>query len=443
MTNLTYENQGTNTFLVYQLKKEDVVDTMSMGMISNNSIFGVMPFAYLQKDSEKYFRYNVSSKLSLKQYFAGTVSKKCLLGVLSSISSAILFSEDYMLEASMFIFDMQYIYVNVTTAEATLICLPIVSEEKLTIDMCKFFKDIVFSIQFDQTENCDYVANIISFLNSNVNFSLSEFKKVVDKLLRASISSLQKQTKSQVKEPVKLIEVQPKEIQKKTELNAVKSTIPYIQNVAASVNNVQISETATPLIKNNRESKQKKGWLFGHKKDKKQEKDVITTPQNPFAVPGIKSSTLSMPPISQKDEPQFVNTSLGTQPVLQRNFGETTVLGLSNIGETTVLSTPETGNVNSPYLIRVKKGEKVNINKPVFRIGKEKSYVDYFISDNTAISRSHADIITKNGEYFIIDNNSTNHTYINNVMVQSNLETKIFHGVMLKFANEEFEFKLF
>ena len=90
----------------------------------------------------------------------------------------------------------------------------------------------------------------------------------------------------------------------------------------------------------------------------------------------------------------------------------------------------------------MKNNEKIRLNKPVFRIGKEKSYVDYFIGDNSAISRSHADIVTRDGQYYVVDINSTNHTYVNGGMIQSNVEVRIDHGTKLRFANEEFEFKL-
>lgn len=34
----TYENQGNNTYLVYKIGASDNVDTMSLGMITNNKI---------------------------------------------------------------------------------------------------------------------------------------------------------------------------------------------------------------------------------------------------------------------------------------------------------------------------------------------------------------------------------------------------------------------
>lgn len=127
------------------------------------------------------------------------------------------------------------------------------------------------------------------------------------------------------------------------------------------------------------------------------------------------------------------------------NFGETTVLNGGGIGETTVLNVSMLNQQQTitPHLIRVKNNEKIMINKPVFRIGKERSYVDYFIGDNSGISRSHANIVTKEGKYFVVDTNSTNHTFVNGAIIQSNMEVEINHGDKIRFANEDFEFKLF
>lgn len=93
-----------------------------------------------------------------------------------------------------------------------------------------------------------------------------------------------------------------------------------------------------------------------------------------------------------------------------------------------------------PYLFRVSKEENISINKSVFRLGKEKSYVDYVIADNNAVSRSHADIITRGKTYFVIDLNSKNHTYINDQLLPVQVETEIFNGDRLRLGNEDFIF---
>jgi hypothetical protein len=95
-----------------------------------------------------------------------------------------------------------------------------------------------------------------------------------------------------------------------------------------------------------------------------------------------------------------------------------------------------------PYLIRTSTFDRVDVNKPVFRIGKERSYVDYFVQNNSAVSRLHADIITKGNQYFIKDNNSTNRTFVNGVDIPTEQEVEIFDGDEIVLANERFEFHI-
>lgn len=93
-----------------------------------------------------------------------------------------------------------------------------------------------------------------------------------------------------------------------------------------------------------------------------------------------------------------------------------------------------------PSLLRVKTDERVVIDKPVFRIGKEKSCVDYMVSDNIAVSRRHADIIIRGDKIYVKDLNSKNHTYINEEEVSGQYEVEIYDGDSLKLADEEFIF---
>ena len=52
-----FESKGTNTFLVYELSKSEEVDSLTMGMISNNRIEGVIPFSFSQLDERRYLQY--------------------------------------------------------------------------------------------------------------------------------------------------------------------------------------------------------------------------------------------------------------------------------------------------------------------------------------------------------------------------------------------------
>ena len=64
----------------------------------------------------------------------------------------------------------------------------------------------------------------------------------------------------------------------------------------------------------------------------------------------------------------------------------------------------------------------------------------YFVTNNIAVSRSHADIITRGTLYFVMDLNSKNHTYINNQEIPIHCEVEIHDGDRLKLGNEEFVF---
>ena len=114
--------------------------------------------------------------------------------------------------------------------------------------------------------------------------------------------------------------------------------------------------------------------------------------------------------------------------------------GLLNEDDDTSLLIENINTVHFPKLVRCNTGEEILINKPVFRIGKEKSYVDYFVFDNNAVSRSHADIISRGEHIFVVDLNSKNRTFINDRVLPVKYETEIFDGDVLKLANEEFVF---
>jgi len=551
MQNLNYENQGNNTYLVYEIGETDVVDSMSLGMLTNNRISGLAQTIFTQMDSKKFIKFNVSAKVSVSQFFAGAVNKKRLLGVFEGIVNAMLSAEDYMLDTNTVLLDMDYIFADVSTCETVLICLPVEGEKVEQKDLRSFFRDIMFNTQFDQTENCDHVAKLINYLNGTPGFSLTDFKKILEdiqnvpkvgpaaavqqpKLAQPSRPAVtpppavqpqvsQPQAAQQA-QPVQPMAAQQPAVQvPPVQAGGVKPPVPPVpmrpamqvppQAAKTSAGaNTQIPQKGSEkeisfmylmqhynkdnaaTYKAQKEAKKKaaveaKNQAKGQKKQKKAGKNKSAAKPQPaqngapagnfgFAVPGqpaqVSPQTPTPTPVPQPvSQPavQPVQTPTPTpvpQPVpapVQQpapatpqqtfvppqvpqgqamNFGETTVLGGGAIGETTVLSAVQNPAQDvTPYLIRLKNNEKILLNKPVFRIGKEKSYVDYFIGDNTAISRSHANIVTREGEYMLIDTNSTNHTFVNGTMIPSNTATNISHGDKIRLANEEFEFRLY
>lgn len=509
MSAFSYETQGTNTYLVYRVEGTDTIDSMSLGMLTNNSIPGMAPTVFTQMDADKYIKYNVSAKIPVSQFFSGVVNRKRLVGVFSGIVDAMLSAEDYMIDPSMISMDLDYIFADVSTCDTVLICVPVEAFGE-AVNLGQFFKNILFSTQFDQTENCDYVAKLMNYLNSTPVLVLNDFKKILSELKNDTATVASQPVAKPQPAPAPAVAAQPVVTKSVvTPPAAPQRAAAQPQPVAIPSQPVKPQPAVTtppqptkpqaapvpPAAPPKAEApKGKKIGMFdllmhyskenaelykAQKAEAKGGQPASAAPSKPsappttFAVPGKPNVGFAIPgqptpapapstpvrPVAQPtapapapaaqsvSQPAPIPPMPPAQPAMpqtkQTSFGETTVLGGNAIGETTVLNAAAPMQAASPNLIRSKNNEKIPLNKPVFRIGKERSYVDYFIGDNTAISRSHANFITRDGVYFVVDTNSTNHTYVNGTMIQSNSEVEIHDGDTIRLANEDFTFKLY
>lgn len=552
MKDLYYENQGTTTYLVYKIKENDQIDTMTLGMLTNNKIPGLVPTTFTQMDKDKYIKFNVSAKVSASQFLSGTVKRKQLLGMFRGITEAMVAAEDYMLDKNDICLNADYIFADVSTCDSLLICLPIKASDggsplaetaEKNEGPVEFFRNIMFTTRFDRTEDCGYVAGIMNYLNTTSVTDMRDMKQILDGLDRQttetpltpvqgqmmaqpsgqSYSQSMQQPAGQPFDPAQPFEQVPSFGQAQLfeqsrsdaqDMVAVGNVVPMpagkpVQNPSGTVSPKKAKSTAKKAEKSNQEkqpenpadntpemtfmylmqhySKENKAIYDAQKEAKKQKNDKKSTKtkEKPasksdkksqananvgFVVPGMDGT--AVPPVQpvapqpkvraasvQSSQPQPTVTQVPPmqaqpQPTIMQTppmqpqmpvMSETTVLVSPMIGETTVLVNGQLPGQNQmiPFLIRRKGNEKISLNKPVFRIGKERSYADYFIGDNTAISRSHANIVSRDGEYYLIDTNSTNHTFLNGQMIQSNVETKLAHGDTIRLANEDFEFKLY
>ena len=148
------------------------------------------------------------------------------------------------------------------------------------------------------------------------------------------------------------------------------------------------------------------------------------------------SGGFSAPPTTpQQNYTAPVSGSSNVTTVLSAGSSETTVLSAGS-GETTVLNQ----NTNYGTLVRTKTGEKVAINSASFIIGKEMAKVNYCVSDNTSVSRTHVRITNRAGVAYVVDLKTTNGTFVNGVKLTPNQETPLHNGDKLSLADEEFTF---
>ena len=128
--------------------------------------------------------------------------------------------------------------------------------------------------------------------------------------------------------------------------------------------------------------------------------------------------------------------------VNQNNNGanaQTAFLDRAKFG-TATLSEVKQATKKDAYLVRILTNEMILIDKSVFRIGRDKTTVDYFIGDNLFISRVHASILETQNEYYLCSYDATNRIYLNNVLMKSNEKKHIKDGDIITLANEKFVF---
>lgn len=106
--------------------------------------------------------------------------------------------------------------------------------------------------------------------------------------------------------------------------------------------------------------------------------------------------------------------------------------------DTTVLSQMQYKNI-VPYLVRVKTNELIPIEQALFDVGKSPE-CDFTIIDNKRISRRHCTFKVSNGECYIRDNNSTNHTYVNGRLLQPGFDLMLNNDDYIRMADEEFKY---
>src|SRR5665647_2251227 len=103
MMEFSYENQGSSSFLTYQLSDAEQIDTFTLNMITCNRMNGILPVSFFQRDDNRFLNFNISSRTTLKSFLSGQVSGQRLLNVFFSIADTLVSSEEYMIDSQTFI----------------------------------------------------------------------------------------------------------------------------------------------------------------------------------------------------------------------------------------------------------------------------------------------------------------------------------------------------
>lgn len=387
MSKLKVKFKDSQITVKSKLSKDEQINARELEILNSKIIRGIMKPTV---EGEKKLSYLSPGGIRLEAYLKKGITKNDFFLVIAQILEAVKSIGRNSFNINNLILNMKYVFVNEMTHELHFVYQPIYSSA-ISSDLASFLYDVAYSVTLALNEDYKCVNNFIAYLKG---------------LQAVSVINIEKY----------LLDVYPQIYkQVKRQKYGQSEYLGSFKNGKDIYYDMDKRRKPTPLADYDSAS------LFSEKNDKDEATSLL--------MEDVKDT-----PTSLLDDDNNEPTSL-----LVDDEDEATSL-LIDDEATSLLS--EGPQITYPYLIRKNSFDRMDINKPVFRIGKERSYVDYFVANNNAVSRIHADIITKNNSFFVKDENSTNGTYVNGNRLSPNEEVQVFDGDIITFANEEFEFHI-
>lgn len=325
--------------------------------------------------------------ISLYERLKKPTTKREFLFILEQIVVAVQKLQANGMGLNNLVMDLQHVYINEVTKEIQFIYIPTMKNGLQNLNLVEFIESIAYSVKPADNKDNDFVARFIYFFKAMVPFDINKVESFVAKEDRSVINTIKKQNAGQSG----FMTDKPRH---------------YYDHYAGKEKSGDDDPTGLLV-----EDDDPTGLLVDDEDDPT---GLLVDDDEPTGLLNADDNDEATGHLSDNDA----------------DDGATGLL----VGDD--------ADILFPTLFRVLTEETISINKPVFRIGKEKSYVDYFVTNNIAVSRSHADIITRGNRYFVKDLNSKNRTYINDQELPIYVEVEIHDGDRLKLGNEEFIFNV-
>lgn len=533
-------NIGSEKYLSYILNDDCEFDEELLDYLEENKIPELIDIIYEEDDENDYLTYNVTGRTTVDALLSNTVNAEKILGIVRGVASGIVNLRDLGIPASYVILHKGFTYVNPVTYDVGMLCVPVEADANINAEFRTFVKDILTSVKYDDSEDCNYVARLLNLLNTDKftvrNFysqltelmesagmqveekfldidgdisvsqstvdtspdtsmdDLPEYKDVsfgeddgseeeddtvadVDSLfkdLTFDDSENQEEGKS-VSDGIDMsvfddsvfddletenvdddsdytealtsdVEVpEPQEPKTQSSLTEVAQTTDGVMEVELERQEEQIPVLIStdevmdnpPVVKNikiNRAKIIQKAVVDAEESRIDNPTEQITAPQymNGEAV----EPETNMDPVTSKVETE---EKKGTGSTVELTGGMNVVKDSdSEVAAAVSKGVPKA----MPYIVRVNTGERVMINKAVFKIGKAGRGVDYHVGGNGAISKVHIIIYQREDGCYLKDNKTTNGTYLNGQRLDDNGEMKLSNDAMISIGGEDFIFKL-
>ncbi|WHY85480.1 DUF6382 domain-containing protein [Neobacillus novalis] len=438
--NLNVEN--CREYLFFKVDGDVGVATNEIGLLENSQVFGLLSMVVIEKEKDVYFRYDLSAWENIRPLFFKGFSKERLHKFLIDIVETLLHSKKIGLQLGNIVADKRYIYIDPLSGRPLFFYMPIKNNQYETGTVKDFLISLLWMAPYDEKDDLSFFMKIHNYLVQAEEIDLLDFKETLEVL--ASVPDESDQPQDGNREP----------LGKKPTGGSTGKSSPSRQAkkqpagkkasfYSPGKGEVLLEDQNEGLVSHNRSVTHDK--QTGQKLEIEEEiqyKRVTRTELGETRAAGEVAAALAATQINvvhQNGQGIFVE--------IEHQDEGTTVLGVAD-EESRVLAVADEGTTTlgidapQPFLLTVANREKIGIIKDVFKLGRDAKNVDY-ISNNKAVGRVHAHILTEDGEYFLKDNRSTNGSFVNDIKLARNEKVKIKHDDRITLANEEFIFKVF
>ena len=392
----------------HKILADDKVDDLTFGMLSNNDIEGLAKTTLVEDEIDRYFIFDIADRVTMKEYLGDSVKEEHLLKAFYGIAVAIKTGMEYMINWTSYILDEENIYIDSETGDVKVICMPLLTMMN-DGNTCKFFKNILFTAQFDEEEDGEYVGKLMVLLNPK-SFSIDKFIEEIEDLLEIEHKKFDDYTIEDVEVPeVVSAEAKAEEVKEETEAKAEEVK----EETEAKAEEVkEEAEGKAEEVKEEAEGKAEEVKEEAKAKTEDISEDIEFVENNEAE----KIEVVEEKPEEKKEETKKGGfLKFFTQPIGQKKE-------------------------NKPYLQKTKTNEKLYIEKDKFVIGSEDGS-DYQIKEET-VEAQHAFIVKEKNEFFLVDNESKTGTFMNTAQLLPNEKYVLVQGAHIRIAEEEFDFKL-
>jgi len=431
----SYESGASLSYLVIKTHASQKLHGYQVEMIMNNQIPNILHFDVRHMDEEIGLYYDITSKMTLSQFFKRKKLKRNdFIKILLDITKTLLDCNFYLLLDRCFLVDGDYIYINPATLAISMVYMPVMFDVNPNQVMKAFVTDVVVnSAGIDESNSDNFLQKILNLVKSDT-FSICDFNGLLNSLQREGCDFAVDNSGEEVYAEKIIIQTLPK-------LKAPCLEGEAAAKVRSKSRPVVIAVLSQALIVI--------GIILASHYLKSLSRDATTTYCAVAMIVAAVDILLYTRLFGKKTEAE--EGSLGVAKASkagrydEKNLAEGVGTIEDGVGvhvenscETVVLGY---GRRDYPYLQAKWDNalEEIPITKDDFLIGRLAEHVDYTITNNS-IGKVHARIITCSGIFSVIDLNSRNGTFINDMRIQSNKEYEVKNSDRICFANCEYVF---